>query len=474
MGSKDRRIWWAFGLVVVALFPVGMAIAVVYSFEPGKAAPASASIAPRIVATWPAGLMETHVAFDQPVDPAVATGAVGRSIRFGPATPSAPGEGRPGGDGGSIRIAAARLIDEGRTLVLATDPHPTETTYELKLDAIKAPGDPGEGRSQVVQYTLKGVEVAWTAEGSDDPAWSGWWPEVNPATVRVALAGSSEHDRLWPLLERSGKVTLRTFVTLPPAKVEVVVTGTTPFEVTFGAESATSDASLTAKFAAETTEEPDELTATITTIAGGPAPTMNWTMAAIETKDSTPRVLPSAALGLAWAPSPLPKAAPTVLPPSLASGGDPKRGALVFVSERAKCANCHQVRGVGGQVGPDLSNLSRASRAWILQNINEPSSSIHPDFASYTVALKDGRISMGIVRAEGGDTLRVGDIDAKFTTFPRAEVEEIRPSRSSIMPVGLLGALGEDQTRDLLAFLTSEEPAVPTTVQPGSAAASAP
>ena len=463
MGSKARRVWWALGLVVVALFPVGMAIAVVYSFEQGKPPTTDSvkptSTAPQVVATWPAGLMETHVAFDQPVDPAVATAAVGQSIRFGPATPSAPVEGRPGGDGGAILVAAARLIDEGRTLVLATDPHPTETTYELKLDAIKAPGDPGEGRSQVLTYTLKGVEIAWTAAGSDDPAWSGWWPEVNPATARVWLAGSSAHDRLWPLLERAGKLTLRTFVTLPPAKVEVVVTGSTPFEISFGPESATSDASHAARFAAETTEEPVELTATVTTLAGGPAPTLNWTMAAIEAKEPTPMVLPSVALELAWAPPPLPKAAPTVLPPSLASGGDPKRGALVFVSEQAKCANCHQVRGVGGQVGPDLSNLTKASRAWILQNINEPSASIHPDFATYTVALKDGRISMGIVRAEGGDTLRVGDIDAKFTTFPRAEVEEIRSSSSSIMPVGLLGALGEDQTRDLLAFLTSEEPA---------------
>ena len=457
MGSKNRRISWTLGLLAAGLLPVGMAIAVVRSFEAGQ----PASVPPQIVAAWPASLMETHVAFDQAVDPAVATRAVGQAIRFGPAAPSAPDAGRPGGDGGSIQVAAARLIDEGRTLVLATDPHPTEATYELKLDAIKAAGDPGAGRSQVVTYALQGVEVAWTAEGSADPAWSGWWPEVNPATARVALAGSSEHDRLWPLLERAGKLTLRSFVTLPAAKVEVVVTGSTPFEVSFGSESAPANAQNTTRFAAEITEQPIELTATITTRDGGPFPSLNWTLATVEAKDAPPLVVPPSALGLAWAPPPLPVAAPAELPPALASGGDPKRGALVFVSEQAKCANCHRVRGVGGQVGPDLSNLAAASRAWILRSINEPSASIHPDYVSYTVALKDGRISMGIIRADGADSLRVGDIDAKFTTFPRAEVEEIRPSGSSIMPVGLLGALGEERTRDLLAFLTSEEPAVP-------------
>ena len=71
------------------------------------------------------------------------------------------------------------------------------------------------------------------------------------------------------------------------------------------------------------------------------------------------------------------------------------------------------------------------------------------------MTLKDGRVAMGVVRAEGADALKVGDIDAKQTVIPRAEVEEIRPSPSSIMPVGLLGAIGEERTRDLLAYLTS-------------------
>ena len=70
-------------------------------------------------------------------------------------------------------------------------------------------------------------------------------------------------------------------------------------------------------------------------------------------------------------------------------------------------------------------------------------------------------MGMGIVRAEGADKIRVGSLDAQYTTYSRDEVEELRPSNTSIMPVGLLGALGDDKTRDLLAFLTSHTPAVP-------------
>ena len=62
---------------------------------------------------------------------------------------------------------------------------------------------------------------------------------------------------------------------------------------------------------------------------------------------------------------------------------------------------------------------------------------------------------MGIVRAEGAEALKVGENDGKQTIIPRADIDEIRPSASSIMPVGLLGAIGEERTRDLLAYLTS-------------------
>ena len=53
------------------------------------------------------GPMEARVAFDRAVDPHVATGAIGDTIRFGDSS----AKGRPGGDRGSLRVAAARLED---------------------------------------------------------------------------------------------------------------------------------------------------------------------------------------------------------------------------------------------------------------------------------------------------------------------------------------------------------------------------
>ena len=251
----------------------------------------------------------------------------------------------------------------------------------------------------------------------------------------------------------------------------MVLDATARFEATLGSESAQGDANGHATLRVEASPEPTEFTATLTTPPTKPELSLRGVFTLATASGSPAQALPRSAYGVSWAPPTLPTPPTPPLPEALTTGGDPARGALVFAGEQAKCANCHQIRGQGGHVGPDLSNLSSASRAWLYHNIMEPSALIHPDFMSYTVALKDGRVSMGIVRAEGADSIRVGDIDAKFTSFPRAEVEEIRPSSSSIMPVGLLGAIGVEQTRDLLAFLTSpnQPPApvsTPTAAQP--------
>ncbi len=411
--------------------------------------------APKAVAAWPSGPMEVRVGFDRALDPASAISAVGSLIGFGePEKPGVPG--RPGGNRGALRVAAARLEDGGRTLVLVTDPHPREATYALDLPGVKAAGRAGPGFPLHKEYDLTGVEVTWAATGAK-PAWSGWWPTFDPARAKVALAGSAGHDRLWPLLAGPGKLTLRSFVVLPAGEATVTFDAASPFEANLGTESARSVAVAgagghRAALKVESTGEAAEVSVTLATGEGG-EPRLD--LAAASAKDPTPRPLPRTAFSLPWAPPSL-QPAPTVpAPAAILTGGDPVKGEAVFLGDQAKCANCHAVRGKGGAIGPDLTALAGRDRSWIYQNIIEPSASIHPDYVSYTVALKDGRISMGVVRAEGADALKVGDIDAKQTLIPRADVEEIRPSATSIMPVGLLGAIGEERTRDLLAYLTA-------------------
>ncbi len=408
--------------------------------------------APRPVVAWAAGPMEARVAFDRAVDPELAARVVGGTIAFGEG-PKPGRAGRPEGDRGTIRIAAARLVDDGRTLSLVTDPHPRATTYRLALPALKAAGAPGPGSPAEVAYDLGGVEVSWAEGEGTKPAWSGWWPVVDPGDARKLAAGSAEHDRLWPLTSKPGRLTLRTQVARASASVTLDLDAFAPFEATFGDETTRSASS-----------SPDAHRATLKAEAAGEPVELSLAIRAGDAGVSKVRVsdaqgpLPRAAFLLPWAPATPPPAPETTIPAEFRAGGDPARGEAAFYSEAAKCSACHMVRGKGGVIGPDLSDLAGRDRAWVYQNIVEPSASIHPAYVSYTVAMKDGQVAMGVVRAEGADALKVGAIDGKQSTFPRAEVEEIRPSTSSIMPVGLLGGIGEEQARDLLAFLTNPRP----------------
>ena len=126
-------------------------------------------------------------------------------------------------------------------------------------------------------------------------------------------------------------------------------------------------------------------------------------------------------------------------------GGDWARGRALFYGEAAKCSTCHKVRGRGGEIGPDLSNLIHRDYASVYRDIHTPSAAINPDYVAHCVALTDGRVLQGTLRTEG-DRLIVGDTDGKQTAVNRAEVEATSPSTTSIMPEGLDTALGAGAT----------------------------
>ena len=137
------------------------------------------------------------------------------------------------------------------------------------------------------------------------------------------------------------------------------------------------------------------------------------------------------------------------------SGGDPERGRVLFRGEQARCAHCHAFRGEGGRIGPDLSAIAEKGRAEIFRSIAAPSAAIEPDYTTYTVASRDGRVFSGVVRAEGPDAIRVTDTNAQVATVRRDELQEIRPSATSIMPPGLAAALGDAAVRDIITYLTT-------------------
>ncbi len=121
------------------------------------------------------------------------------------------------------------------------------------------------------------------------------------------------------------------------------------------------------------------------------------------------------------------------------------------------CASCHRFGVEGGGVGPDLTAVAgRFNVRDLLESIVQPSKVISDQYAAIAIAKKDGQVVVGRVGNLHGDTLHI--IEDMFdpgqtTNVRRSDIEEMKPSDVSLMPLGLLNSLNEEEVQDLVAFL---------------------
>jgi len=132
--------------------------------------------------------------------------------------------------------------------------------------------------------------------------------------------------------------------------------------------------------------------------------------------------------------------------------GDPLAGHELFAS--AQCSSCHQFNGTGQGIGPDLTSVAR--RFSIREMINatiDPHESVASRYRAKTIVTQDGQQLSGLVVDEENSPYVVLASDGRRITVERNEVEDIRQSKLSHMPEGLLNELSLSQVADLFAYL---------------------
>jgi putative heme-binding domain-containing protein len=133
------------------------------------------------------------------------------------------------------------------------------------------------------------------------------------------------------------------------------------------------------------------------------------------------------------------------------------RGRELFAA--AKCFACHRYNDEGGGLGPDLSGIAgRFSTRDLLESIIVPSKTISDQYESVTIATTDGRVITGRIVNLSGENLMISpDMLSPSTMISvrRGLIEEMKSSPVSMMPVGLLNTLKQEEVLDLLAYLLS-------------------
>ncbi len=139
----------------------------------------------------------------------------------------------------------------------------------------------------------------------------------------------------------------------------------------------------------------------------------------------------------------------------LDSDGNPYAGKELFAQH---CGKCHRLFDEGGHIGPDLTPFQRSDLDRVLLNVVNPSAEIREGFESYVVYTEDGRALTGFIEDQDDQIVILKDAEGNRHTLPRAEIEEMRQQKRSVMPERLLDSLTPIQVRDLFAYLRMSQP----------------
>jgi len=135
--------------------------------------------------------------------------------------------------------------------------------------------------------------------------------------------------------------------------------------------------------------------------------------------------------------------------------GDATRGATVF---KKKCSNCHQLKGLGKQLGADLTALKDKSPLSLLTAILDPNRAVEAKFLGYIAVTNSGSIHAGMLLGESSNSVRLIGSDGKQTTILRRDLETLASTRLSFMPEGLEKDLPPQDLADVIAFVSSAGP----------------
>ncbi len=138
--------------------------------------------------------------------------------------------------------------------------------------------------------------------------------------------------------------------------------------------------------------------------------------------------------------------------------GDAARGAVVFFQPYMACSKCHTV-GAARQngLGPDLTTLGKdATDEALVEAVLLPSKVIRKGFESVTVVTGEGRIITALLVERTKDNVVLRDVtrNGEVTTLASADIEQLRPNATSIMPAGQMNQLtSRQQFLDLIRYL---------------------
>ena len=123
------------------------------------------------------------------------------------------------------------------------------------------------------------------------------------------------------------------------------------------------------------------------------------------------------------------------------------------------CSSCHTMRGEGGNIGPDLTQVgTRFSPKDILEHTIDPNKEVSDQYAATIFSMKDGSSILGRLINEDDGKYFVSQNPFSPQTLreiSKTDVTSTKHSTVSLMLPGLINRLNDEEIKDLIAYMVS-------------------
>lgn len=138
-----------------------------------------------------------------------------------------------------------------------------------------------------------------------------------------------------------------------------------------------------------------------------------------------------------------------------AGGGDPGNGEEMYAEN---CADCHMLNGDGGNVGPDLTGISKKGLKFIRESVLFPAKKITKGYETWRAVKTDGRKITGLKSRDTATEIDITKATGEVITIAKTDIREIKQDKdTSIMPSDLTEALTVKDFQDVLAFMMMQK-----------------
>jgi cytochrome c oxidase cbb3-type subunit III len=153
----------------------------------------------------------------------------------------------------------------------------------------------------------------------------------------------------------------------------------------------------------------------------------------------------------------------TVITPAT---GNPEHGKAVYA--KLGCSGCHTIAGVGGGLGPELTNIGAFRPPdYLRQAIVDPGATLprgvrtvpgrgFNEFLPVRVVTRDGQEVRGVRVNEDSFTIQIKDAGNQFHSFRKSDLRTLEKENGQSLMPSYTGKVSGSELDDLVAYLWSQ------------------